>query len=61
MKSKIIEILMKRDGLTKEDAIAYYKDMRCEVAELIQFGDYDGVEDYLMSEGFEMDYIFDFI
>ena len=57
----VVKILMKRDGLTKQEAIAYYKELRSEVAELLQFGDYEGVEDYLASEGFEMDYIFEFI
>lgn len=62
MESSVIRILMKRDGLTKKEAVEYYKELREEIHECLKDGGrYDEVEDLLMSEGFEMDYIFEFI
>lgn len=58
----VIRIFMKRDGMTKEEAIAYYKELREEIMQAIEDGDgYNAVEDILLGEGLEMDYIMDFI
>lgn len=56
------KILMKRDGLTEEEAREERKYAKEEIAELVAFEDYEGVEDFLAGEyGLEMDYIFDLI
>lgn len=58
----VIRIFMKRDGMTKEEAVAYYKELRNEIMEAINNGGgYSDVEDILLGEGLEMDYIMDFI
>lgn len=56
------KVLMKRDGLTEEEAREERKYAKEEIAELVALGDYEGVEDFLSGEyGLEMDYIFDLI
>ena len=56
------KVLMKRDGMTEEEAKEELNYAREEVAELVAFEDYEGVEDFLAGEyGLEMDYIFDLI
>lgn len=62
MTKRIVQILMKRDGLSKDEAIALLKDVREDVYECIDKGDYAGAEDIMLDElGLEMDYIFDLI
>ena len=59
---EIVRILMKRDGLTKQEAIETVKEVREMIQEAVECGDYDEVEDIMYSElGLEMDYIFAFI
>lgn len=56
--SKIVDILMRRDGVTKEEAQHTLNIVKAEVAEAIQVGDYELVEEIVASElGLEMDYI----
>ena len=58
----VIRVFMKRDGMTKEEAITYYKELREEIMQAIEDGDgYNAVEDILLGESLEMDYIMDFI
>lgn len=58
----VIRIFMERDGMTKKEAVAYYKGLREEIMEAINSGGgYSEVEDILLGEGLEMDYIMDFI
>ena len=60
MKSEVVEILMKRDGLSRREA----QDRFNEVREMIQECNFDPVEteDVLIEElGLEMDYIFEFL
>lgn len=58
----VIRIFMERDGMTKKEAIAYYKELREEIMEAINSGyGYSEVEDILLGEGLEMDYVMDFI
>lgn len=60
--NKVIEILMKRDELTQEEAedtLNYTREM---VNEAVAFGNYEEAEDIIASElGLEMDYIFDIL
>ena len=60
MKSEVVEILMKRDGLSRREA----QDRFNEVREMIQGCNFDPfeTEDILIEElGLEMDYIFEFL
>ena len=60
MKSEVVEILMKRDGLSRREA----QDRFNEVREMIQECNFDPfeTEDILIGElGLEMDYIFEFL
>ena len=60
MKSEVVEILMKRDGLSRREA----QDRFNEVQEMIQECNFDPfeTEDILIEElGLEMDYIFEFL
>ena len=60
MKSKVVEILMKRDGLSRTEAQEQFNEVR----EMIQECNFDPVEteDILIEElGLEMDYIFEFL
>lgn len=62
MTKRIVQILMKRDDLSKDEAIALLNDVRAELYECIDKGDYAGAEDIMFDElGLEMDYIFDLI
>jgi len=59
---EIIEILMRRDGITYEDAKAMYLDCKSEMMDAFYGTSCREVEDVLMSElGLEPDYIFNFI
>lgn len=59
---KVVDVLMKRDGLTKQEAEkqkTYVADM---IQDAVASGNYDEVEDIMASElGLEMDYIFDML
>lgn len=67
-KKEIVEILMRRDNLTKEDAISRVQETQNLINEYIENGmespleGYYDVEDILATElGLELDYIFDFL
>lgn len=50
--NKVVEILMRRDDMTQEEAEQLVDDCR----EALENGDYTAIQDYL---GLEDDYIFD--
>lgn len=60
---EIIQILMRRDGMTRETAAELCFDTREEIFQAIQAGEgYDEVEDILMYNlGLEPDYIMNFL
>lgn len=60
MKNKVVDILMKRDGLSRTEAQKQFNEVR----EMIQECNFDPfeTEDILIEElGLEMDYIFEFL
>lgn len=61
--SRIADVLMERDGLTREEARQQVRDARREFYDMLADGaDYDDIEDMMASEfGLEMDYIDDLI
>ena len=60
--NRVVSILMKRDGYTKEEAIEIVNDCREEINEAIADGDYDLAEDILACDlGLEPDYIMDIL
>ena len=60
--NETIQVLMNRDGMSEPDAFDYFNEMKEEILGIIDSGgSYCEVEEYLLSEGFEMDYLFDFI
>ena len=61
-KNKIIQVLMKRDELTLEEAIEVFNDVKEEMEEAIAAGDYELAEEIMASElGLELDYVFDIL
>jgi len=60
--NRVVEILMKRDGNTKEKAENRLDECRRLCDECLAAGDYDGVEDTIACElGLELDYLFDIL
>lgn len=60
--NETIKVLMDRDGMKEDEATQYFNEMQEEIMGIISSGgEYWEVEEYLLSEGFEMDYLFDFI
>ena len=60
--NKIVDVLMERDGMTKQEAEKHLNDVREMINDAAACGDYDDVEDIMYSElGLEMDYIFDIL
>ena len=56
--NKIVDILMRRDGVTKEEAKNTLEETREMINDAIASGNFDEVEDIMYSElGLEMDYI----
>lgn len=59
---KIINILMKRDVLTRDEATLSYNNFLENAQSYIDSGDEEALEDLLMDElGLEPDYIFDIL
>lgn len=59
---RVVNILMRRDGYTKEEAIAIVDDCREEMQEAIAHGDYDLAEEIIECDlGLEPDYIMDIL
>ena len=60
--NRIIEVLMNRDGMTKEEATDLYKSVKPDIMDAIANGDSDLVEDLMAEEfGLEPDYILDLL
>lgn len=60
--NKIVEVLMHRDGMTKQEAENHLRYVKELANEAVATGSYDEVEDIMYSElGLEMDYIFDLL
>ena len=60
--NEIVEILMRRDENTREEAVARYEETKRLIDEALASGCEEEVEDILAEEiGLELDYIFCFI
>ena len=60
--NRITDVLMKRDGVTKEEAQNIQQNTREMINDAIAAGCFDEVEDIMYSElGLEMDYIDDIL
>lgn len=60
--NRVVKILMERDGITEDEAKVEVNLFRENAMEAIENGDYDEVEEMLMSDlGLEPDFIFDLI
>lgn len=58
----IAHILMERDGLSWDEAVSEYLDVRSLILQAIQSGHFDDAENILQDElGLEPDYIWEFI
>ena len=58
MARPVVDVLMERDGLTKQEAKQQIDEVREMMEDAIECGDYTEVEDIMYSElGLEMDYI----
>lgn len=59
---RVERILMKRDGLSEEEAKSLVSETKSELKCAIESGDYDLAEEILAGDlGLEMDYVFDLI
>lgn len=60
--NEIVDVLMRRDSMTKQEAEDQLNSVREMVNDAVACGDYDEVEEIMSSElGLEMDYIFDLL
>ena len=60
--SRLVKVLMNRDGVTKDEAERMVNEVREEILEAVYDGDYNEAEDIMLSElGLEMDYIYDIL
>lgn len=60
--NKVVEVLMKRDGMTKQEAQNHLAYVRQLMEDAVADGDFDLAEQLVASElGLEMDYIFDIL
>lgn len=60
--NQVVGILMKRDGLTEEEAKHQLANTKAMIEDAVAGGDYECAEDILASElGLEMDYIVDIL
>ena len=58
----ITEVLMRRDGLSEEDAKREVEDFRADIEDSIMSGDLEDIEDALMNDlGLEPDYLMDIL
>ena len=56
----IVDILMDRDGMSRDNAIELVRDVRDEIQDAISMGDYILAEDIMYGDlGLEMDYVFE--
>ena len=60
--NRVVKVFMKRDDMTREEAVERFNELKEDVMETLQVGgSYDEVEDLLLAEGLEMDYVFDIV
>ena len=58
----IAEVLMRRDGLSEEDAKREVDDFKADIEDSIMSGDLEDIEDALMNDlGLEPDYLMDIL
>ena len=58
----ITEVLMRRDGLSEEDAKREVEDFKADIEDSIMSGDLGDIEDALMNDlGLEPDYLMDIL
>jgi len=58
----ITDVLVRRDGITEEEAERQVADFREEIDDMIMEGDLEGIEDALMDDfGLEPDYLMDIL
>lgn len=58
----ITEVLMRRDGLSEEDAKREVEDFKADIEDSIMSGDLEDIEDALMYDlGLEPDYLMDIL
>ena len=58
----ITEVLMRRDGLSEEDAKREVDDFKADIEDSIMSGDLEDIEDALMNDlGLEPDYLMDIL
>lgn len=58
----ITEVLMRRDGLSEEDAKREVEDFKADIEDSIMSGDLEDIEDALMNDfGLEPDYLMDIL
>lgn len=59
MNNPIINVLMKRDGMSMEEALSRYSDVKKLMLDAVDRGSYSEAEDILADElGLEVDYIY---
>ena len=60
--NRVIQILMERDGLSKENAYDLVNEVRAEMKDAIACGDYELAQEIIESDlGLEPDYIVDIL
>lgn len=60
--NRVVQILMDRDDMTREEAEHHLEEVREMINEAVADGQYEEAEDIVYSElGLEMDYIFDIL
>ena len=58
----ITEVLMRRDGLSEEDAKREVEDFKADIEDSVMSGDLEDIEDALMNDlGLEPDYLMDIL
>ena len=58
----ITEVLMRRDGISEEDAKREVEDFQADIEDSIMSGNLEDIEDALMNDlGLEPDYLFDIL
>ena len=59
--NKMVEVMMRRDGLTESEARREYELLREDVLQAAEDGEFFEAEDIMLGAGFEMDYIADLL
>lgn len=59
--NKMVEVMMRRDGLTESEAKREYQLLREDVLQAAEDGMFEEAEDIMLSSGFELDYLVDLL